>query len=51
MVGDDHTPMQILTVLAEISGLFIFFSEEEDTNFSERDWGFIWEELEGRVGG
>lgn len=48
MVGDDHAPMQILAVLAEISGLF--FSEEEDTNFSERDWGFICEELEGRVG-
>lgn len=39
MVGDDHTPVQILAVLVEISGLV--FSEKEDTNFSGRIGGSL----------
>lgn len=37
VVGDEHTPVQILAVLVEISGLV--FSEKEDTNFSGRIGG------------
>lgn len=42
MVGEDHTPIQILAVLVEISGLVFFLKRRTQTLLGELEGGKSW---------